>query len=240
MTCAATTAGRTSRRSAPTCARGRAGGPARAVPGGRTGPALPGPDPDADARLESALRRHGAPGAPRHARRRRVGASPTVATRASPSSSRCPSTTGPGRPRRSPAPSARASADAHEQRYGYRIEGEPVEVVALRVTALIAGERPALTAPPADPSCRASRREVRVQERVAAGGRRPARRARTRGPACRARDRRVPRGDLRAAPGLVGTHRRGRHPRPGAGLMHAPDAARPRRCRRPCRAPWTR
>ena len=52
--------------------------------------------------------------------------------------------------------------DAHEQRYGYRMDGEPVEVVTLRVTALVAGDPPALAAPAADPSRRAGRREVRV------------------------------------------------------------------------------
>ena len=54
--------------------------------------------------------------------------------------------------------------EAHEQHYGYRMDAEPVQVVALRVTALIAGERPALEAPAADPAFRTGRREVRVQD----------------------------------------------------------------------------
>ncbi len=56
----------------------------------------------------------------------------------------------------------RAFGAAHEQRHGYRMDDEPVELVAVRLTATIAGERPKITAPPADPEARAGRRTARI------------------------------------------------------------------------------
>ena len=38
---------------------------------------------------------------------------------------------------------------AHEQRHGYRMDDEPVELVAARVVATVAGDRPSLAEPPA-------------------------------------------------------------------------------------------
>jgi N-methylhydantoinase A len=68
--------------------------------------------------------------------------------------------------------------DAHEQRYGYRMEDEPVELVNVRVTATVAVEKPALTEEPSEGDGRAGRRrasfegdwtEVDVLDRTAMG-----------------------------------------------------------------------
>jgi N-methylhydantoinase A len=54
--------------------------------------------------------------------------------------------------------------DAHEQRYGYRMEGEPVEVVSLRVVATVAVEKPELREPPKATPSDPPRRRMRVDE----------------------------------------------------------------------------
>ena len=59
---------------------------------------------------------------------------------------------------------ARAFGDAHEQRHGYRMDDEPVQLVAVRLTATIAGERPKITAPPVDPTTQRSRRAARIDD----------------------------------------------------------------------------
>ena len=68
-----------------------------------------------------------------------------------------------------PADDAAALAErfhaCHEQRYGYRMEGEPVELVALRVVATVAVQKPVLEEPdaPAD-LAEPPTREIRVGE----------------------------------------------------------------------------
>ena len=51
---------------------------------------------------------------------------------------------------------------AHQQRYGYRMAGEPVEVVACRLVATVAGERPDLTAPKSHRRAKRSRRRAYI------------------------------------------------------------------------------
>jgi N-methylhydantoinase A len=50
--------------------------------------------------------------------------------------------------------------DAHEQRYGYRMEEEPVELVNVRLTATVAVQKPALTEDPVEADGRAGRRRA--------------------------------------------------------------------------------
>jgi N-methylhydantoinase A len=50
--------------------------------------------------------------------------------------------------------------DAHEQRYGYRMEEEAVELVNVRVVATVAVDKPALTEDPAEGDGRAGRRRA--------------------------------------------------------------------------------
>ncbi|MBA2441840.1 MAG: hydantoinase/oxoprolinase family protein [Rubrobacter sp.] len=50
--------------------------------------------------------------------------------------------------------------DAHERRYGYRMEGETAELVNLRLVATVAVERPELREAPAESSERTERREA--------------------------------------------------------------------------------
>src|SRR6266511_626428 len=47
---------------------------------------------------------------------------------------------------------------AHERRYGYRMQEEPVELVNVRVTATVAVEKPALTEAPTERDGHAGRR----------------------------------------------------------------------------------
>jgi N-methylhydantoinase A len=50
--------------------------------------------------------------------------------------------------------------DAHEQRYGYRMEEEPVELVNVRVTATVAVDKPELQEEPAEGDGRSGRRRA--------------------------------------------------------------------------------
>jgi N-methylhydantoinase A len=50
--------------------------------------------------------------------------------------------------------------DAHERRYGYRMEEEPVELVNVRVTATVAVDKPALTEDPVEGDGHAGRRRA--------------------------------------------------------------------------------
>jgi N-methylhydantoinase A len=67
---------------------------------------------------------------------------------------------------------------AHEQRYGYRVDGEPVELVNLRLVTTVAVPKPELREAPADGEPRHARRranfdgewvEIEVMERAALG-----------------------------------------------------------------------
>jgi N-methylhydantoinase A len=69
-------------------------------------------------------------------------------------------------------------AEAHEQRYGYRVDGEPIELVNLRLTTTVAVPKPELCEGPADGAAEPARRranfdgewiEVDVLERAALG-----------------------------------------------------------------------
>jgi N-methylhydantoinase A len=51
---------------------------------------------------------------------------------------------------------------AHERRYGYAMPDEPVELVALRLVAIVAVEKPELREPPAEGDAVAGRRKVNV------------------------------------------------------------------------------
>jgi N-methylhydantoinase A len=50
--------------------------------------------------------------------------------------------------------------DAHEQRYGYRMEEEPVELVNVRVTATVAVDKPELREEPGERDGRSGRRRA--------------------------------------------------------------------------------
>jgi N-methylhydantoinase A len=50
--------------------------------------------------------------------------------------------------------------DVHEQRYGYRMESEPVEIVNLRVTATVAADKPELKEDAGDRDPEASTRDA--------------------------------------------------------------------------------
>jgi N-methylhydantoinase A len=52
--------------------------------------------------------------------------------------------------------------DAHEQRYGYRMEGEAIETVALRVVATVEVEKPSLWEAPGETPAEPERRRMRV------------------------------------------------------------------------------
>jgi N-methylhydantoinase A len=54
---------------------------------------------------------------------------------------------------------------AHQRRYGYRMQDEPVELVSLRVTATVPGRRPALHEPPAGSDPITDRRATHVDGR---------------------------------------------------------------------------
>jgi N-methylhydantoinase A len=55
----------------------------------------------------------------------------------------------------------RAAFEAlHTRRYGYSLPDEAIEVVAVRLVATVAGSRPRLSAPPADPRTRTGRRQI--------------------------------------------------------------------------------
>jgi N-methylhydantoinase A len=69
-------------------------------------------------------------------------------------------------------------AEAHEQRYGYRVDGEPIELVNLRLTTTVAVPKPELHEAPAEGATSADRRranfdgewiEVDVLERTTLG-----------------------------------------------------------------------
>ena len=90
-------------------------------------------------------------------------------------------------------------AEEHERRYGYRMEGEDVELVNARVVATVPVERPELVAEEAEGDAEAGERRGQLRRRLERGAGLPPRRdgrgLRGRGPG----DRRVRRGDLRRA-----------------------------------------
>ena len=107
-------------------------------------------------------------------------------------------------------------AEAHERRYGYRMEGEDVELVNARVVATLPVETPELAAEEAEGDAEAGQAQGELRRRLERGAGLPARRhgrgLRGQGPG----DRRVRRGDLRRAAGVVGRDRRHRHAGAGA------------------------
>ena len=107
-------------------------------------------------------------------------------------------------------------AEAHERRYGYRMEGEDVELVNARVVATLPVEKPELAAEEAEGDAEAGERKRQLRRRLERGAGLPARRhgrgLRGQGPG----DRRVRRGDLRRAAGMVGRGRRHGHAGAGA------------------------
>ena len=120
-------------------------------------------------------------------------------------------------------------AEAHERRYGYRMEGEDIELVNARLVATVPVERPELSAEDAEGDAEAGKRkanfdgewqEVPVLRRGGMGGG-----GEGRGPG----DRRVRRGDLRRAPRLVGRGRR--RGDAGAGARDEPRSRHPLRPR---------
>ena len=100
------------------------------------------------------LRRVGAPVRPRTSTARAPSAGPTCATAASRSSSRWTRPTWRGSPG--------ASMTAHEQRYGYRMDDEPSELVNLRVVATVEVEKPRLHAEDADGDAEIGTRRANV------------------------------------------------------------------------------
>ena len=60
-------------------------------------------------------------------------------------------------------------AEAHERRYGYRMEGEHVEVVNARLVATVPVERPELAAEDAEGEAERGRRAGELRRRVAGG-----------------------------------------------------------------------
>ena len=105
-------------------------------------------------------------------------------------------------------------AEAHERRYGYRMEGEAGRARQRRaLVATVPVERPELS-PSRRPTATPTRATRRRQLRRRLAARSPVLTARRHGRGLRGAgpgDRRVRRGDLRRAAGLVGRDRRRRH-----------------------------
>ncbi len=120
---------------------------------------------------------------------------------------------------------------AHEQRYGYRMDEEPVELVNLRLVATVAVPNarswPRTSRRPATPRPRAAHGATSTatgRTRPVLRARRPRPRLARGGPG----DRRVRRGDLPGAAGLGGRDRRRRHARAGADVSD--ERSIPSRC----------